>query len=126
MGRSSFRDGYFFTGDLGRKDAAGLLYLVGRKKSFINKGGYKIDPREVEEILESHTKVQAAAVIGVPTAYGDEMVKAAIVLNGPCSEAELIEFCRGKIAAFKIPSVIEFRASLPTTPTGKIRRGMLL
>lgn len=121
-----FRDGCFFTGDLGRKDADGMLYLVGRKKFFINKGGYKIDPHEVEEILESHPRVREVAVVGVPSEYGDEKVKAVVVLRDPCSEAELIEFCRGKIAAFKIPSVIELRDSLPLTSTGKIRRGMLV
>lgn len=122
----AFRDGLFFTGDLGRKDADGMLYLIGRKKFFINKAGYKIDPHEVEEILESHPNVREAVVVGVPTPYGDEKVKAVVVLSEPCTGAELAEFCRGKIAAFKIPSVIEFRDHLPTAPTGKVRRTMLV
>ena len=121
-----FRDGYFFTGDLGKRDEDGLLYLVGRKKFFINKGGYKIDPREIEELLESHAKVEEAVAIGVPTTYGDEKVKAVVVLNGSCSEQELIEYCQGRIANFKIPSVIEFMESLPRSPTGKIRKALLL
>jgi len=121
-----FRDGYFLTGDLGYKDKNGLLYLVGRKKFFINKGGYKINPHEIEELLESHPKVEEAVVIGLTTSYGDEKVKAIIVLKDSCKEEELIEHCRGKIADFKLPSLVEFRDSLPKSPTGKIRRKILL
>ena len=121
-----FRNGYFFTGDLGRKGKDGLLYLVGRKKFFINKGGYKINPYEIQELLESHPKVGEAAVVGVPTSYGDERVRAVVVLNGPCTEEELVEYCRGKIADFKVPGIIEFRDALPKSPTGKIRVKMLM
>ena len=126
VNKEVFRDGYFFTGDLGRKDKEGLLYLVGRKKFFINKGGYKIDPREIEELLERYPSVEEAVVLGLPTSYGDEKVKAVIVPNGPCTEQEIIEYCRGKIADFKIPSLIEFRDSLPKSPTGKILRTLLI
>jgi len=121
-----FRNGYFFTGDLGKRDEEGLLYLVGRKKFFINRGGYKIDPYEIEELLESHPRVEEAVAVGIPTPFGDEKVKAVIVLNGPCKEEEIVEYCRGKIADFKIPSLVEFRDSLPKSPTGKIRRMMLI
>ena len=126
LNRESFRNGYFLTGDLGWRNSDGLLYLVGRKTFLINKGGYKIRPGEVEEVLESHPKVEEAAVIGVPTPFGDEKVKAVIVLNVPCTEEEIVEYCRGKIADFKIPSVVEFREALPKTPTGKIRRDHLM
>jgi len=126
VNKEVFRDGYFFTGDLGKKDKEGLLYLVGRKKFFINKGGYKIDPREIEELLERYPSVEEAVVLGLPTSYGDEKVKAVIVPNGPCTEQEIIEYCRGKIADFKIPSLIEFRDSLPKSPTGKILRTLLI
>lgn len=126
VNKEVFRDDYFFTGDLGRRDEDGLLYLVGRKKLFINKGGYKINPQEIEELLESHPKVEEAVVIGVPTSYGDEKVKAVIVSKASCTEEEIIEYCRGKIADFKIPSVLEFKDSLPKSPTGKIRRKMLM
>jgi long-chain acyl-CoA synthetase len=125
VNRETFRDGYFFTGDLGRRDQDGLLYLVGRKKFFINKGGYKINPHDIEALLESHPKVAEAVAVGEPTSYGDEKVKAVIVLSAPCTEEEIVEHCRGKIADFKIPSVIEFRDSLPKSPTGKVRRQML-
>jgi len=126
VNREVFRNGYFFTGDLGKKDQGGLLYLIGRKKFFINKGGYKIDPHEIEELLESHAKVEEAVVMGLPTSYGDEKVKAVIVLNIPTTEEEIIKYCQGKIADFKIPSLIEFRESLPKSPTGKVLRKMLM
>lgn len=120
-----FREGYFFTGDLGRLDSQRRLYLQGRLKFLINKGGFKIDPREIESVLEDHAAVEKVAVVGIATAYGDEKVKAVIVRRGPCTEVELAEFCRGKIADFKIPAVFEFRDDLPTSPTGKIRRALL-
>ena len=120
-----FRDGFFYTGDLGKLDAQGRLYLQGRIKFLINKGGFKIDPREVEEVLETHPSIAEVAVVGVPTAYGDDKVKAVVVRRFACTELELAEFCRGKIADFKIPSVFEFREEMPKSPTGKLRRGML-
>jgi long-chain acyl-CoA synthetase len=119
------RDGFFYTGDLGRLDAQGRLYLQGRLKFLINKGGFKIDPREIEEVLEEHPAVAQVAVVGVETAYGDDKVKAVVVRRAACSENELVEFCRGKIADFKIPSVFEFRDEMPTSPTGKLRRALL-
>jgi long-chain acyl-CoA synthetase len=121
-----FRDGYFLTGDVGKKDPGGLLYLVGRKKFFINKGGYKINPHEIEALLESHPGVEEAVVIGLPTMYGDEKVKALVVLKDACTEQEMIEYCRGQIADFKVPSLVEFVEDLPKTPTGKIRRNLLV
>ncbi len=126
VNKEVFRNGYFYTGDLGVRGQDGLLYLVGRKKFFINKGGYKINPQEIEELLEGHPKVEEVVVVGSPTAYGDEKVKAVIVSNSTCTEDEIVEYCRGKIADFKIPSVVEFRESLPKSPTGKIRRQMLV
>jgi long-chain acyl-CoA synthetase len=125
LNKGVFRNGYFFTGDLGRKDQNGLLYLVGRKKFFINKAGFKIDPREIEDLLERHPKVDEVVVVGIPRAYGDEKVKAVIIPNAPCTEQEVVDYCRGKIADFKVPSVVEFRDTLPKSPTGKIRRAML-
>lgn len=125
LDKDTFRNGYFFTGDLGRRDGDGLIYLLGRKKLFINKGGYKINPREVEELLESHPKIEEAVVIGVATPFGDEKVKALLVTNPPCSEREVVEFCRGKISDFKIPSLIEFTNAFPKSPTGKVRRELL-
>lgn len=125
LNQGSFRNGYFFTGDVGRRDPDGLLYLTGRKKLFINKGGYKINPREIEQLLETHPKVEEAVVVGLPTPFGDERVKAMVVLNAPCAEQEIIEHCRGRIADFKVPSLVEFRERFPKSPSGKIRRSLL-
>jgi long-chain acyl-CoA synthetase len=121
----TFRNGYFLTGDLGRKDQYGLIFLIGRKKLFINKAGYKINPREVEELLESHPKIEEAVVIGAATPFGDQKVKALLVTNGSCSEQEVVNFCRAKIADFKVRSSIEFTNALPKSATGKIRRELL-
>ncbi len=125
LNAEQFRDGYFFTGDLGYLDDAGRLYLQGRIKFLINKGGFKIDPREVEVVLEEHPGIEEVAVVGVPTSFGDDKVKAVVVRRLPCTEVELAEFCRGRIADFKIPSVFEFRDEMPKSPTGKLRRGQL-
>jgi len=125
INREAFRDGRFFTGDVGRIDADGHIYLIGRKKFFINKGGFKIDPREIQELIESHPRVAEAAVLGVPSSYGDDKVKAVVVRDGECSEEDIVDHCRGRIADFKIPSIIEFRDSLPKSPTGKLRWEML-
>lgn len=124
--RMAFHDGYFFPGDIGRKDAQGQIYLVGRKSLFINRAGYKVNPYEIEEILQKHPKVQEAAVIGVDTEHGDQKIKAVIVPLVPCEEREVIEFCRDKMADFKVPSIIEFRTELPKSATGKLLRTVLV
>lgn len=118
-------DESFRTGDLGRIDPQGMLSLHGRITSFINKGGFKVDPREVEELLEEHPSVLEAAVFGVPTTHGDERVTALVVLRAPCTASELATYLASRIADFKIPSAIEFCRELPRTPTGKIRRALL-
>lgn len=123
--RTSFQGGWFLTGDLGARAASGRLTLRGRKKLQINKGGHKIDPVEIERVLEEHPRVMEAAVVGVPSAYGDDRVKAVIVTSGPCGPEDIIAHCRPRIADFKIPSVIEFRDALPKSPTGKVRRALL-
>jgi long-chain acyl-CoA synthetase len=121
----SFWNGYFFPGDIGRKAADGSIYLVGRKSLFINRAGYKVNPTEIEELIEQHPKVKEAAVIGVDTQYGDQKIKAVLVANEPVDELEIVEFCRDKIADFKVPSIIEFRTELPKSSTGKILRKAL-
>jgi long-chain acyl-CoA synthetase len=123
--RIAFADGYFFPGDIGRKDREGRIYLVGRKSLFINRGGYKVNPREVEEILERHPKVKEAVVLGVGAERGDEKVKGIVVVSEPCGALEIIDFCRGKLAPYKIPSIVEFRSTLPKAPNGKTLRAKL-
>ncbi len=120
--RHAFVEGWFMSGDIGRMDSEGRIYLLGRKSLFINRAGYKVNPYEVEDVLAQHPMVQEAAVVGVGAEHGDQKVKAIVVLKSPCHERDLIEFCRGKIADFKIPSIVEFRSELPKSQTGKILR----
>jgi long-chain acyl-CoA synthetase len=112
------------TGDVGFMDAAGWLYLVDRKKDMINAAGYKVWPREVEDVLYTHPAVREAAVVGIPDAYRGETVKAVVSFKPGCAAepADLIAFCRERMAAYKVPRVITFLAELPKTPTGKILR----
>jgi len=120
-----FRNGYYFTGDLGRIDEDGYLYIVGRKKLLINVGGYKVDPTEVENLLLRHSDVGEAAVLCVQDESGNERIKAVIVPSGPVDVKEITDFCRGKIADYKIPHIFEFRSELPRSPTGKVLRERL-
>jgi long-chain acyl-CoA synthetase len=118
----SFRGGFYLSGDLGRKDEQGYLTLTGRKKFLINRGGYKVNPLEVEQAIQSHPKIQEVVVLGAPSRFGDEVVRCVAVTHEPCTEEEIIEHCRERIADFKIPSLIEFREELPKSQTGKILR----
>jgi long-chain acyl-CoA synthetase len=122
---AAFADGYFFPGDIGYKNAAGAIFLVGRKSLFINRGGYKVNPYEIENLIQTHPKVQEVAVVGVDTPYGDQKIKAVVVPTEPFEESDIIEFCRGSVADFKIPSLVEFRNELPKSSTGKLLRKML-
>jgi len=121
------RDGWLYTGDLGYIDEHGYFYIVDRKKDMIIASGYNIYPREVEEVLYEHPKIQEAVVIGVPDAYRGETVKAFIVLKegAECSEEELRAFMKGKLAPYKVPKIYELRKELPKTAVGKILRRAL-
>lgn len=121
----SFRDGFYLSGDLGVKDDRGFLKLTGRKKFLINRGGYEVNPFEVEIAVKTHPKVQEVVVLGAPTRHGDQMVRCVVVTNSPCKEGEIIEHCRSRIADFKIPSIVEFVEELPKSQTGKILRQKL-
>ena len=116
--------GALHTGDVGYMDAAGWFYIVDRKKDQINAGGYKVWPREVEDVLYQHEAVREAAVVGVPDAYRGETVKAYVSLRpGQTATAEeLIAFCREQMAAYKYPRQIEFLDELPKTVSGKLLR----
>ncbi len=115
-------DGWFYTGDLGKLDEDGYLYIVDRLKEMIIRGGFNIYPREVEEVLMSHPDVSLIAVLGVPHDQHGEEVKAYVVLKAGAitTEQELIAWCKERMASFKYPRIIEFRESLPMTATGKI------
>jgi long-chain acyl-CoA synthetase len=119
-----FRDGWLLTGDIARRDKSGYYYIVDRKKDMIIAGGFNVYPREVEEILFEHPLIKEAAVVGVPDAYRGETVKAFVVLrDGAAADAEeIISFCRGRLAAYKVPRQIVFRDSLPKSGVGKYLR----
>ncbi|HEY7009963.1 MAG TPA: AMP-binding protein, partial [Jatrophihabitantaceae bacterium] len=121
---ASLPGGELRTGDVGFMDEQGWFYVVDRKKDMINAAGYKVWPREVEDVLYGHPAVREAAVVGVPDEYRGETVKAFVSLQ-PGSSAtpdELIEFCKQNMAAYKYPRTIEIIGELPKTTTGKILR----
>jgi len=122
-------NGWLLTGDMARMDGDGYFYIVDRKKDVIIAGGYNIYPREVEEVLYEHPAVLECAVIGVPDKYRGETVKAFIVLReeykGKVDEREIEEFCRERLAAYKVPRIIEFVDELPKSAVGKILRRVL-
>lgn len=119
---TSFVDGWFRTGDQGTLDDSGYLTLVGRLKELINRGGEKISPREIDEVLLTHPKVGEAVCFGAPHPTWGEEVAAAVVLREPVSEAELIAYCRERLADFKRPKQIFITETIPRTATGKIQR----
>jgi long-chain acyl-CoA synthetase len=123
----AFRDGWFLTGDLGYLDEDGFLFIVDRKKDLINRGGEKVYPREVEDVLYSHPAVAAAAVIGVPHQRLGEEVKAYLALKAgaAATEDELIAFAKERMEPHKYPRSIELRPSLRKLPTGKIDKEAL-
>jgi len=115
-------DGWLHTGDIAMMDTDGYFYIVDRKKDMIICGGYNVYPRDVEEVFFSHPKVQEATAIGVPHPTRGESVKVFVVLKGgqTATEEELIEYCKGNLAAYKLPTSIEFRSELPKTNVGKV------
>ncbi len=122
---AAFHDGWFLTGDVVVMDKDGWFYIVDRKKDMINASGYKVWPREVEDVLYRHPAVREAAVVGVPDAYRGETVKAVVSLRGPATEAEIIAFCRERLATYKVPRAVEFLDEIPKTATGKFLRRQL-
>jgi long-chain acyl-CoA synthetase len=120
-------NGWLRTGDMGYMDADGYFYIVDRKKDMIIAGGYKIFPREVEDVLFEHPSVLEASVIGIPDDYRGESVKAYIILKDghSVSEQELDQYCRSKLASYKVPRVYEFRTELPKSMIGKVIRRVL-
>ncbi len=117
----SFRNGFYHTGDLGMIDEDGYIFIKGRKKLFINISGNKVDPYEVEDVIESHQNVREAVVVGVINEMGNEVVMVVIVGEN-ISRKEIVDYCKDKISDYKIPKIIEFRSSLPKSPTGKVLR----
>jgi long-chain acyl-CoA synthetase len=122
-------DGWLHTGDIARMDADGYFYIVDRKKDMINVSGLKVLPRDVEEVLFAHPAVMEATVIGVPHPQrGDDTLTAFVVLKQGVSATadELKDYCKGQLAPYKVPRVIEFRKELPKTQVGKVLRRVLM
>jgi long-chain acyl-CoA synthetase len=120
-------DGWFRTGDIGVFDAHGAYRIVDRKKDLIIRGGYNVYPREVEEVLHRHPAVAQAAVVGVPHARYGEDVKAVVTLRPGASvtAAEIVDWARLHLAAYKRPRIVEIRDALPVGPTGKVLKTAL-
>jgi len=116
------------TGDLGYLDADGYLFIVDRKKDLIKTSGYQVWPREIEEVIATHPRIAEVGVAGVPDARKGEVVMAWVVPLGdaPLTESDVREFCRGRLAHFKIPARIEIRKELPKTLVGKVLRRALV
>ena len=118
----SFTGGWFRTGDQGVLDGGGYLSLVGRLKEMINRGGEKIAPREIDDVLLQHPAVAEAVAFGLPHSGWGEEVAAAVVLKGDATEKELISFARERLADHKVPRKLFVVEQIPRTPTGKIQR----
>jgi long-chain acyl-CoA synthetase len=125
--QAAMRDGWLLTGDIGYADADGWYYLVDRKKDMIVASGYKVWPREVEDVLYTHEAVLEAAVVGKPDPYRGETVKAFVSLRpGQAADPdELVAYCRGRLAAYKYPREVQIVDVIPKTATGKILRRQL-
>jgi long-chain acyl-CoA synthetase len=119
-------DGWLNLGDLAWQDEDGFIYLAGRHSHRINVGGWKVSPEEVEAVLMEHPGVKLAAVTRLPSTLHGEIVRAIVVTEAePPSVAELRRFCRARLAAYKVPRIIEFQDAIPVSPLGKILRNNL-
>jgi long-chain acyl-CoA synthetase len=115
-------DGYFLTGDIGKIDNYGYFWITDRKKNMIDVSGLKVYPRDVEEILFEHPAVAEVAVVGVPHEFRGETVKAFVVLKDDetASSGEIIDFCKGRMARYKVPRIVQFIDELPRSAIGKV------
>ena len=125
----AIRDGWMYTGDVGKMDKNGWFYVVDRKKDMIVASGYKVWPRDVEDIIYLHPAVKETAVVGVPDPYRGETVKAFVAFKQGMGDSvtpeEIISFCKTRMAAYKYPRQVEFVSEIPKTLTGKFLRRTL-
>jgi long-chain acyl-CoA synthetase len=125
----AIRNGWLYTGDVGKMDQDGWFYVVDRKKDMIVASGYKVWPRDVEDVIYQHPAVKETAVVGIPDPYRGETVKAFVALKegmeGSVTPEELISFCKERMAAYKYPRQIEVVSEIPKTLTGKFLRRTL-
>jgi long-chain acyl-CoA synthetase len=126
--QEAIKNGWLYTGDLGKKDEDGYIYIVGRKKDMVNVRGFNVYPREIEDLLYEHPKVKEAAVIGVSDYHKGEVPKGFIVLKDgvQATQREFVLYLRERLANYKIPRQIVFRQSLPKNSTGKILKRVLI
>ena len=118
----AFSNGYLRTGDLGKIDTNGYITLLGRLKEFINRGGEKIPPAQIDFVLLNCDGIEKAAAFGVPDTIYGETVHAAVVTKGPLTEEEILEHCRNKLPGFMVPVRIHIVSELPLGPSGKVSR----
>lgn len=127
VNRTSFKDGGWLSGDLGRVDADGNVYLTGRKKLVVSVAGLKVDPIEIEDVLMGHPAVAEAVVFGIPDPRtGEQRLKAVVVKKSEETAEALVNYARAHLSAHKVPYVVEFVDALPRSVTGKVLRGKLL
>jgi len=124
---NTLRDGWLYTGDIARMEEDGYLYIVDRKKEVINTSGYKVYPREVEEVLYQHPEVVEVVAVGVPDEYSGETVKVFAVrkAGSAVTEEDLVAYCKENLAPYKVPKILEFRDELPKSAVGKILKRVL-
>ena len=128
----AIRDGWFYTGDLAYMDERGYFFIVDRKKDVINAAGFKVWPREVEEVLYEHPSVRLAAVLGVPDDYRGETVRAVVALkedhqyaSEDLARRDILAHCQRRLAAYKVPRIVDFRDELPVSAAGKVLRRVM-
>ncbi len=121
---NTLRDGWLYTGDVARMDEDGFFYIVQRKKDMIIVSGFNVYPNEVEDVIFMHPAVLEAVVIGMPDAYRGEAVKAFVVLKpgAAATDSDIVDFCRERLAKYKIPSEVVFVDALPKSAVGKVLR----
>ncbi|SHO48155.1 long-chain-fatty-acid--CoA ligase [Desulfopila aestuarii] len=121
---ATLRDGWLYTGDIATMDSEGYFYIVDRKKDMIISGGYNVYPREIDEVFFTHPKVAEACAVGVPHPTRGEQIKVFAVLKSgeTATEAEMIHFCRERLAAYKLPTMVTFCEELPKSTVGKVLR----
>ena len=125
--RRTIKNGWLYTGDLGKMDEDGLLYIVDRKKDMINRGGENVYPVEVEEVLYQIPGLLEAAVVGIPHEVLGEVPKAYVVVKEgeTLTEADVISYCSSNLAKYKVPVEIEFLDELPRNASGKVLKHTL-
>jgi long-chain acyl-CoA synthetase len=124
---SVLRNGWLYTGDIAYMDEEGYFFIVDRKKDLIITGGYNVYPREIDEVLHEHPAVKEAVSVGIKHPTRGEIIKAYIVLREGQSltKAEILTYCREKLANYKVPKQVEFREDLPKSIVGKVLRRVI-